>query len=167
MKLYEIEQQYLDVFRLIENGDIPEEAIADTLESMDCELTDKLDNIACYIKSLKAEAEAIDQEEKRLKERKEAKTKKADRLTEYISQTLLTLNKTKVETARNVLSFRKSASLYIEDESEIINVLSSVGRGDLLDYKTTIRKQALKEEIKNGMELDGVKIVEKQNLQIK
>ena len=52
MTLYEINQTYQEFFDKVESGEIPEEAVSDTLESLDGEFEDKADNIACYIKSL-------------------------------------------------------------------------------------------------------------------
>ena len=52
MKLYEINEKYSILLESIENGDIPEECIKDTLDSVEGELIDKLDNIVSYIKKL-------------------------------------------------------------------------------------------------------------------
>ena len=69
MKLYEIANEYLALVEAIENEEIPEEAVADTLEAMTAEIEDKADNIACLMKALNAEALAIREEEKRLAKR--------------------------------------------------------------------------------------------------
>lgn len=91
----------------IENGDIPEEALTDTLESITSLLDEKADNIACWIKQLTAEAEAIKAEEDKLAERRKRKLKRAERLTEYLSECLTNAGRTKIETPRNVISFQK------------------------------------------------------------
>lgn len=86
MTLYEINQTRLDFLSRIESGEIPEEAIADTLEALDGEFDDKADDIACYIKSLLSEKQAIKAEADALLERAAAKQGKADSLTNYLYQ---------------------------------------------------------------------------------
>ena len=167
MKLYEIATEYQNFLEAIENGEIPEEAIADTLESITSILEDKADNIACLIKNMSAEAEAIKAEEAKLAERRKAKEKQVDRLKEYLSDTLLRSGYTKLETARNKITFRKSESVAVDDEAEFIKW--AMGNEDAyLTYKDpTINKTAVKDALKNGTILNGVHIESKQNLQIK
>ena len=116
MKLYEITELFMRFANMVEAGEIEEDAIADTLESIEGELEEKADNIACLIKSWQAEAEAIKAEEKALAERRKVKENQINNLKNYISNTMLTLGKTKIETSRNLISFRKSTALYISNE---------------------------------------------------
>lgn len=167
MKLYEIAVEYQNFLEAIENGDIPEEAIIDTLESITSILEDKADNIACLIKNMSAEAEAIKAEEAKLSERRKAKEKQVDRLKEYLSTTLLASGYTKIETARNKITFRKSESVAVDDEAEFIKWAMSNDDAYLTYKDPTINKTAVKEALKNGIELNGVRIESKQNLQIK
>ena len=76
MKLYEIKRNCLqDLQTWWKMARLKEDAIADTLESIEGEFEDKADNIACLIKTFDAEVEAIKAEEKNLKERRERKEK--------------------------------------------------------------------------------------------
>ena len=52
MKLYEIANDYLALLQAIDEGEIPEEAIADTLEAIEGEIEFKADNLACVLKTL-------------------------------------------------------------------------------------------------------------------
>lgn len=164
MKLYEIKDRYLMLMDMIEDGSIPEDAIADTLESIEGELDDKLDNIASLIKSLNAEAGAIYEEEKRLEERRKRKEKNVDSLKSYLSTTMLQLGKTKFESTRNVLSFRKSTSVWIPDEETFKKM-----HPDLCKIETVVKisKADISELLKGGMEIEGAQLQEKMNLQIK
>lgn len=167
MTLYELGSEYQELLSLIDNGEIPEEAIADTLEALQGELRDKIDNVACVIKNLKAESDAIKAEAKNLTERAKAKEKRADYLKKYISATMQQFGIDKIETARNVIKFGKSSAVEIsagfiewaKDHSE-----------NLLRTKVEIEadKAAVKEAIQNGnIPEDLAKIVEKKNIQIK
>ena len=167
MRLYEIAEAYRNFIEAVENGDIPEEAIADTLESITSVLEDKADNIACLIKNMSAEAEAIKAEEAKLAERRKAKEKQVDRLKEYLSNTLLASGYTKLETARNKITFRKSESVAVADEAAFIEWAIS-NEDTYLTYKSpVINKTAIKDALKNGIELNGAYIETKQNLQSK
>ena len=98
MKLYEIAADYRELLEAIEAGEIPEEAIADTLESITSVLEDKVDNIACFIKNLTAEVDAIKAEEQKLAKRRKTKERQIARVTDYLANTLLASGYTKVET---------------------------------------------------------------------
>ena len=167
MRLYEIANDYLALMQAIENDEIPEDCIADTLESITSILEDKADNIACLIKNLNAEAEAIKAEETRLAERRKSKEKTAERMKEYLSETLLRSGYDKIETARNKISFRKSEVVSVADEAEFI-AWASKNRDDLLTFKEpTLNKTAIKKAIASGEEFIGATIESRQNIQIK
>lgn len=164
MKLYEIKDLFIRFAEMVENGEIEEDAIADTLESIEGEFEDKADNIACLIKTFNAEAEAIKAEEKNLKERRERKERQAENLKEYLSGTMLFLGKSKVETPRNVISFRKSTSLLIGDEAWFMEKYPELVKTEI---KTSIPKKDVTDLIKAGNEFVGAQLIEKQNIQIK
>lgn len=168
MKLYDIQKDLLELLTAIENGDIPQEAIADTLESVEGDYNNKIDNIACYIKSLNAEADAIKAEAAILTERQKAKQNKADNLKQYIKFSMQTIGKSKVETARNKISLQATAaSVHIADEAKFIE-WAKANKDDLLDYKDpTIKKTAIKDYINLGNKIDGVSLEKGETIIIK
>ena len=167
MRLYEIANEYLEFMEAVENGDIPEDCIEDTLEGIAYEIEAKVDNIACLLKNLDAEMVAIRTEEKRLAERRKAKERAYDRLKDYLSNTLLKLDMKKVETARNKVSFRKSESVEIADEDAFIG-WASTHRDDLLKYGTpTIDKTLVKQALKADEDIIGATLVSNMHMQIK
>lgn len=167
MKLYEIANIYEDFLYAVDNGDIPEEAIDDTLEAITAELDDKADNIACLLKNLNAECEAIKEEETRLAERRKQKESQYERIKKYLADTLLRAGYTKVETARNKITFRKSEKVHIEDEAGFVQWAMNA-HDELLTYKTpTVNRTAIKKAIVEGADIQGASIVINQNIQIK
>lgn len=168
MKLYELANDYENLMAAIENGDIPEEALADTLESITSLLDEKADNIACWIKQLIAEAEAIKAEEDKLKARRTAKLKRAERLTEYLAECLTNGGISKLETARNVISFRKNPPAVVFDDENKFIEWAQVHADGLLNYgKPKVDRVAVKVALENGAEIEGFRIESKLNLQIK
>lgn len=165
MKLYEIAQEYLSFMEAIENEEIPEEAIADTLEAIEGEIEIKADNIACILKSLEAEATALKAEETKLAERRKAKERTHDRLKQYLSDTLQTIGLYKMESARNKISFRKSEAVEVADG---FIEWAQEHRDDLLTYaQPKANLTAIKKLLKDGEEIAGAQLITKQNIQIK
>lgn len=169
MSLYEISNTYKELLEAIAAGEIPEEAIADTLAAVDGEFTEKADNIACFIKSLLAEKQAIKAEIDALAERAEAKQHKADRLTDYLYQIFKLSGKIKVETSRNVISIRKTPpKVEIDDEVAFIAYAREHGDELFLTIKDpTINKSSLKDYLKAGNEYPHAKLVSGEKLAIK
>ena len=173
MKLYEISNQRLELFEAIERGEVPDEAIADTLAGLDGDFDNKVDDIACFIKSLLADKQGIKTEIDVLAERADMKQHKADKLVDYLYQQFKLSGKTKVETARNVLSIRKNPpSVQIDDEDEVIKwaqeQADTTGDDIYLTYKDpTINKKALKEALKDGKIIPHVQLVAGEKLAIK
>lgn len=167
MKLYELTSDFLNFMEAVDNDEIPEEAIADTLESITMDIEEKADNVACLLKSLDAEIAAIKAEATRLIERGRAKEKTYDRIKEYLAENLQRVGIDKMETARNKIIFRKSESIEIGDESAFI-AWAENKRDDLLTYSAPkVNKTAIKKALKDGDEIVGAQIVVKQHLQIK
>lgn len=167
MKLYEITQNYRDFINAIETGEIPDEAIADTLESIEGLFSDKADNIACVVKELESDMTAIKAEVDTLTERMQAKQNKANRLRQYLSNAMLATGTTSIETSRNKLTFRKSEAVLIPDEAAFI-AYAILDADELLTYKgPTPDRTAIKAALKGGRAVNGATLEIRQNLQIK
>ena len=166
MKLFEITAAYQSFVDAVENGEIPEDAIADTLESITATLEEKADNTACVIKNMTAEIFALKAEERKLAERRRIKENQVERLREYLANALIQSEHTKIETARNKISFRKSEGVKIDDESAFIE-WAMKNNDEYLTYKEpAINKTAIKGALADGKEVKGAYIEQKQNLQI-
>lgn len=166
MKLYELTHDYLALLDAIDNDEIPEEAIADTLESITACIEDKADSIACLLKNLDADIVAIKAEEARLAERRKAKEKSHERIKQYLSETLQRAGLDKIETARNRITFRKSESVEVDEEAFI--KWAEINRDDLLTYSAPkVNKTEVKKALKDGIEIVGAELRIKNNIQIK
>ena len=161
MTLYEIDKSIIECLDL-ETGEITD---AERLDALQIERETKLENTALYIKNLLAEAEAIKAEEKALAERRKAKENKAENLKKYLADNL---SGEKFETAKVNISFRKSAKVEISEPEKLLFYLESMGFEDCIKYKPPeIQLTPVGKLIKEGRELPGASIVEKQNIQIK
>lgn len=112
MTLYDIEDAILECVDQ-ETGDIVD---IEKLEALEMERDTKISNIACWIKDLKAEAEAIKAEKQNLDKRLKADTNKAEQLKAYLDGYL---NGAKFKDARCAISYRKSISTEIAEDLDL------------------------------------------------
>jgi hypothetical protein len=172
--LYEISQEYQaftdqleQYIELIEAGELPEEAVFDTLEAIDAELESKIDNVACVVKSYVALIEALKVEKQNIDRRIKANTAAVDRLKAYMTEAMARAGKSKIESARNVVSFRKSNGVVIEDQGAFVR-WAAQERPDLLSFKEpTVSLSDTKKAILAGEIIPFATIAERNNIQIK
>ncbi len=153
MNLYEIDSAILGCVD-VETGEIFD---IDKFEELSMARDAKVENICLWIKNLKAEAEALKAEKDAFAQRQKAAETKMESLKRYITGYL---EGTPFESARVKVSFRKSESLEISEGANIPD--------EYLKFKAPdVDKVELKKAVKAGLQLDGVAIVENQNIQIK
>lgn len=152
MTLYEIEQALFEAVDQ-ETGEINSEVF----DQLMMEREQKIEGIALWIKNLKADAAAFKAEKEAFADRQKAAENKATSLLQYLTTALAG---EKFETTKVRLSFRKSESLEISEGAAIPDEY-------LKQKEPDIDKVELKKAVKAGLVLDGVQLVEKQNLQIK
>jgi len=159
MNLYEMTEAARQLYELFTAGDIPEEAVTDTLEGMGVE--DKLEDYCHVIGQLTADVTMFDNEIARLAAKKDAANKGIERMKSALSDYLQATNTEKTKAGTFTLSFRKSEAVVITDEAALPT--------KYLRAKTTITpdKTAIKNAIKGGAEISGAELQINQNLQIK
>lgn len=167
MKLYEIAQNYRAFVGAVENGEINDiEAIENTLDAITDSFEVKADNIAGLVKTWEAEAAAIKAEADALMARAKAKTAHVENMKRYLTTHMLQMGMKKLETPRNLVTFKKSEK--VEIDTDIFMAWAKDWRDDLLRYKAPEPdKTAIKAAIKDGCEVVGAQLVENQNIQIK
>ena len=167
MKLYDINESILKLVYMYENEEIDEKTYKDTMEGLNLVQSDKIDNIACYIKQLLAEEKALKEEIENLTKRRKAKQKTIDNLKYYISDTMKISKIDKIETSRNIIKFRNNAvKVNIENEEKFL-LWAMENHDELLNYKKPdVNKTMIKEYLKDN-EIEGVKLVREKSLQIK
>ena len=168
MKLYEIRHEITELLERgfdidLDTGEVLD--IGPTLDALQMDEREKLENIALYIKGLNAEAAAIREEEKTLAERRRTKESRAERLHDYISAHMIVADIDALETARVRLSFRKSTATEI-DESVFRPWAEKCG--DYLRYKPAeVDRRLVTDALKAGADIPGASLVERRNLQVK
>jgi hypothetical protein len=152
--LYEIDRSILECIDQ-ETGEMID---PERLENLFMERNQKIENIALWIKNLQSDALAYKAEKEAFAEREKIAINKADRLKKYLADAL---EGQKFTTSRCAVSFRRSETISIADES----ILPKEFLKETITYKPD--KTAIKNAIKSGKEVNGCCLVENLNTQIK
>jgi len=156
MNLYQLTETYAQLLQL----DLEEQDMVTALDSIQGTVAEKAEGILMVMKTLEAEQDAYTKEIARLNDLKTKSKKKVDSMKEYLSYNLQQMDIKKLDTALFKLSFRKSESVVIDDQTQLPK--------EYIKVKTTESpdKTALKKALKDG-DVKGCHIETKQNLQIK
>lgn len=160
MNLYEIDKNISDLWEKIlrQDGELTEED-AKLLESLSLARDTKLKGYGVLIRESVSWLASINLELARLSKLKKQTESKIDWLTNRLSTYMQENNILEYKSIEVNITFRPSTSLEIEDGCKLDS--------KWLRTKTEPDKQAIKDFISNGGVVEGCKIVEKQNIQIK
>ena len=151
--LYEINNEILNCVDM-ETGEIVD---IEKLETLQLAFNEKIEGIACWIKNLLSDAKALKEEKDNLAARQKACENKAASLKEYLYRAL---DGQKFKTSKVSISYRKSEAVEIESIEDVPE--------QFLKYADpTVDKTLVKQELKSGIEIPGIKLVEKNNIQIR
>lgn len=129
---------------------------ADKLDEIQLERETKLENIALWIKNLDSDAEAYKREKDSFAQKEKAAKNKVESLKGYLN---FALAGEKFKTDRVSISYRKSESVEVAHGFDDARFL--------IPQEPKIDKMAIKKAIKEGEEVKGAILLEKQNIQIK
>ena len=153
MKLYEIDQAIMDCIDM-ETGEIVNEEL---LNDLQMERDAKIENVALWIKELKAEAEALKAEKLAFAERQKVTENKMESLKKWLAYAL---NGEKFKTVRASVTFRTTDKVEVADIYKLDE--------NYLRYKEPeADKDAIKKAIKAGQEVAGAILVENTSVIIK
>ena len=153
MKLYEIDQAIMNCIDM-ETGEIINEEL---LNSLQMERDEKIENVALWIKDLKAEAEALKAEKLAFAERQKVAENKMESLKKWLAYAL---NGEKFKSVRASVTFRTTDKVEIDDIYKLDE--------NYLRYKEPeADKEAIKKAIKAGQEVAGATLVPSTSVIIK
>lgn len=159
MKLYQLTDDYLRLMEMAEELD--QETFQDTLESIQDSIEDKVENTAKVIKSIEADVLAIKEEEKRLKERRQALEKKIDNIKDYLKEQLEKAGIDKVKRPLITVSIQNNPpKVEIVDEK-------SLPFEFMIPQPAKVDKKAILEKLKNGEHVPGATLVQERGIRIR
>lgn len=155
MTLYEIDKRIIDLID-DETGEIIDSNL-NTFDELMMERDNKIENVALWIKNLRADAEAYKAESQAFVDRKKAAERKIESLTRLLE---ITLRGRKFKTERVQIGYRKSDSVQIDKDAKLPD--------EYLRFREPEPdKAALKKALKDGVEIEGAWLEEKLNMQVK
>lgn len=152
MTLYELTIEYQQLLDLAEDPDIPEEALADSLEALGMDIEDKADGYAKVIAQLNADAAALKAEIDRLTARKRTIERNVDRMKDSLKSAMILTGKTKFKTELFSFNVQKNPVAVVIDEQYIENIPEEY----LIPQDPKVDKQKLKDDLKAGRDLEGI-----------
>lgn len=160
--LYKIDEEYQDLlnkleFEASENDGVISDELSNRLEDLSMARAKKVKNTALYIKNQLAMSKSIADEVKWLKKRKTSIDKNVERLKEYLK---FILKGEEVEGSNYKISYNTSKSVNNTLVLECISKFYIVN-----DLK--LDKKLAREHLLNGIEIEGLELVEKTNINIK
>ena len=162
MRLYEIADQYQFLLQDLydeETGEINEKAM-DRLQALNDSIEEKCINITRLFKSIDAGREAIEKERKRMEDRERTLKNQVTRLKDYLLSNMERCEIRKIECPQFIIALQKNPeSVEILDETQISE--------EYLNTKTTVNIKKIKEDLKLGVAIPGVRLVQKQSLRIR
>lgn len=158
MKLYELTDDFMQVQSMIEDG---QEGLEDTLESINLEIEDKLENVGKVIRNLEAESAAFKEEEKRLADKRKTIDNNIKNLKLYAEQSLKATGQRKVKAGLFTFNIQKNPPSIDITDKDLIPQKYYVPVEPKLD------KQTIKDLLKNGENVPGVELVQGEGLRFK
>lgn len=153
MNIYQIDQAILALVDE-ETGEIMDWEAFDALQMA---REEKIENVACWYKNLKAEAAAIRQEELALAKRRQELERQAATKLKYLEKAL---QGQKFKTARCSVTFRKTTSVNLHEPALAIAWALTNGYGCLVkQLAPEINKSDLAPLLKDGHEIPGAELV--------
>ena len=162
MNLYEIDNAIEQAFTQAidpETGEINEEYMK-RLDELEMQRDQKVENIACFIKNLRADAAALKAEKEALQKRQKAAEAKAESLTRYLSAYLAGA---KFSSPKASVTWRKTTRVEMDPGVNILSIPN-----DYLRFKDPeLDKTKAAAALKAGEIIEGLHLEESQSMTIK
>lgn len=156
--LFNITAEAQAIASALEEGELSPE-METALQINQNELQEKASNYAYLIRTVEYDVSAIDEEIKRLSALKKAKNNVIDRMKESVVNAMSIYGFEKIETPTMKLSIRRSEAVEVYENLDSKYIVEKV------TYAPD--KIRIKNAIKAGEQVNGAKIIENYNLQIK
>lgn len=148
-ELYKIANEYAALM----SEDLPSELIADTIEGIEGEFTDKVSAILALCKNESAYADSLKEEASSLNERASAITNKVERLRQYIADCMIQAEMKRVRAGVHEVTLRAASKIVEITDPMAIPV-------DLVEYETVVKpnKLEIKRRILAGEDIAGATV---------
>src|SRR3990167_11405266 len=165
LKLYELADDYKRALIELPESGFDQQTIADTLEGLQGALVVKGQNVAAYCLNLEAEAEAVEAVANRVAERAKTMRGRADSLRGYLYANMKKAGITEIKANDGSFTAKLRANPPAVEIAP--GVFLPVEFPRLIPARTEPDKAKLKDAIREGRQIDGVRLVQGDRLEIK
>lgn len=151
INLYEISEAIETAFNLAvdpETGEVDDEKLY-LLEMLEMDRDKKVENIACLIKNLRADATAYKAEKDAFAKRQKQAENRAESLSRYLESAL---NGEKFSSEKCAISFRKTSKIVLNEGVTVYDIDTHF----LRMKEPELDKQAIKQALADGIKVEGV-----------
>ena len=162
--LYEIARNKVELERLMEYGDMDPQAIVDTLEAVEGELTEKALDVARVSRNLDAVAVAVREAGKAMLDRAARLEKRAESIRQYLLMNMGFAGITKIECPQFVIAIKHNPPAVVIDDEKFVPA----------EYMTQPDppaprpdKAKIRDAIKAGEDVPGCRLVQSDRVDIR
>ena len=153
--IYELSEEFLTLWTLMEDGTLDDEALADAFDVAVGDLSAKLEGYCKFIKNLESDIAGLKEEEKRLATRRKTMENTIERAKAAMQNAMHIAGEKKMPAGTFTVSLQQNPPKVILDEPYIENIPEKY----LIPQEPTINKKLILEDLKEGFvipELEGV-----------
>ena len=161
MTLYEMTDNYKAVLEMAQNPDIDEQAIKDTLETIQGDIKEKADGYAKVIKELDGETDKLTAEIKRLTDRKNTIQNNIAYMKQSLKEAMTATGNLKFRTDLFSFNIQKNPPALIVDNEE------TIPSEYLIPQEPKIDKKAIIDLLKNGNKVPYAHIEQSEGVRIR
>jgi len=159
--LYEITSNIKNLEMLAALGEVDEQCLNDTWESLDGEFEDKADAYAKVMRNFTSDAETLKKEVERLAARRKSLENTVNRMKEQLYDAMKTCGKQMSKTAIFSFNIAKNPAKVVVDD------VDKVPDKYLIPQPAQIDKQAVKNFLASGQECDFAHLEQSESLRIR
>ena len=161
MNIYDLTGQLLDIERMIDEGEIDDDVLLDTWESVDLVFEDKADGYAKIIQNFKADVEGLKAEEKRIADRRKVLENTIERMKNTLQFAMEQADKRKFKTELFSFNIQKNpAKVVIDDEA-------AIPKQYLIEQPPKIDRKVISDVLKAGGSFEWAHLEQGESLRIR
>lgn len=160
LTLYALTEQYQKLQEMLAAGEVDEATFADTMKSLEGDITTKVDNLAAVLRTMELECDAYRYEEVRLAERRKALENNRDRLRRYALFELEQMGLKSVKGSRFFVTVQDSTPKVVVDDEQRLPP-------DFWKETRSLDKAAISTALKSGTEVPGAHLETVRSLRIR
>lgn len=162
--LYELSSEFIEASNALQNLDLDDQCISNTLEGLQYPVEQKCNNVAFVVRNLESLAEQIKQAEQQMAARRKAIENRAANVREYLLQNMERCGISKIESPYFKISIRNNPASVVVDDAGAIPC-------EFYRYPEapppSPDKKLLLDALKSGINISGVHLEHKTRLDIK